>query len=152
MQDNNIESVDSDQQIAKQVNVDVVKTANIEQLKSLYKDAGWWKWYEDSSDPHLIEKIIQGSFCFVVASINGRIIGMGRAISDGVSDAYIQDVTVAKEFRGRGIAALIMDTLIQFLRDKKIGWIGLVSEPKAVSFYRRYGLQQMADYVPFIVK
>jgi len=152
MQEQDTESVESDQQTNKQVKVDVVKTADRDQLKNLYKEAGWWTQYEDSADPELIDKIIQGSFCFAVASINDRIIGMGRAISDGASDAYIQDVTVSTKFRGKGIAALIMDTLIQFLKDKNIGWIGLVSEPKAVSFYRRYGLSQMADYVPFIVK
>jgi spermidine synthase len=148
MQEQDTETTDSD----KQIKVEVVKTADGEQLKSLYKEAGWWSENEDTVDPDLIHKIIQGSFCFAVASINGRIIGMGRAISDGASDAYIQDVVVSAEFRGRGIAVLIMDALIQFLKDKKIGWIALISEPKAVSFYQRYGLSQMTDYVPFALK
>jgi len=135
----------------EKVKIEVVKTADIEQIKSLYKDAGWWS-DDDNIDPHLINRIIQGSFCFVVASINDKVIGMGRAISDGVSDSYIQDVVVLNEFRGKGIGALIMDELIKYLKSKNINWISLISEPKAVSFYQRYGFSQMTDYMPFILK
>ena len=148
MQEQDTETTDSD----KQVKVEVVNTADVEQLKGLYKEAGWWSENEDAVDPDLINKIIQGSFCFVVASINNKLVGMGRVISDGASDAYIQDVIVSVEFRGRGIAILIMDKLIQFLKDKKIGWVALISEPQAVSFYQKYGLSQMTDYVPFALK
>jgi len=124
---------------------------NIEQLKCLYKDAGWWS-EDDNTEPDLISKLMQGSFCFAVASINDSLVGMGRAISDGVSDAYIQDVAVLSKFRGRGIGILIMDELINYLKSKKINWIGLISEPKAHSFYQRYGFSRMAGYVPFILK
>jgi len=134
--------------ITKDIKIEIAKSGNQEQLKRLYKEAGWWD-EDDNQDPGLIDKIIQGSFCFAVATTGGRIIGMGRAISDGVCDAYIQDVTVLKEFRGRGIGGLIMDAIIKFLNDKNIGWISLISEPKAVSFYQKYGFSQMADYIPF---
>ena len=139
----------------EKIEVAIVKTADIEplqeQLKYLYKEAGWWS-EDDDTDPDLISKIIQGSFCFAVASINDKLIGMGRTISDGVSDAYIQDVVVLGELRGRGIGVLIMDELIKYLKNRNINWISLVSEPKAVSFYQKYGFSQMADYVPFNLK
>jgi len=136
----------------KEVKVEISKTADTEQLKNLYRVAGWWNEDTDNKDPDLINKIIQGSFCFVVASINGRLIGMGRAISDGVCDSYIQDLVVLNEFRGRGIGALIMDELIKHLKSKNINWISLVSEPEAVSFYQKYGFSQMADSIPFILE
>jgi len=135
----------------EKVKTEIVKTADIEQVKYLFKHAGWWS-EDDSIDPDLISKIIQGSFCFVVASINDKVIGMGRAISDGVCDAYIQDLVVLDEFRGRGIGVLITDELIKYLKSNNINWISLISEPKAVSFYQRYGFSQMADYMPFTLK
>ena len=135
----------------KKVKVEIVKNADTEQLKNLYREAGWWS-EGDDADPELISKIIQGSFCFAVASIKDKLIGMGRAISDGVCDSYIQDVVVLNEFRGREIGVLIMDELIKYLRSKNINWISLISEPKAVSFYQRYGFSQMTDYMPFSLK
>ena len=134
-----------------QIKVEIVRTADIEQLKNLYKEAGWWN-EDDDADPGLINKIIQGSFCFAVASIHDRLIGMGRAISDGVCDSYIQDVVVLQEFRGRGIGALIMEELVKYLKSKNINWISLISEPDAVLFYHRHGFSQMAGHVPFSLK
>jgi len=134
-----------------QIKVAIVKTVDTEQLKTLYKEAGWWD-ESDNADPNLINKIIQGSFCFAAASINDKLIGMGRAISDGVCDAYIQDVAVLHEFRRKGIGVLIMDELVKYLKSKNINWISLISEPKAVSFYQRYGFSRMTDYVPFSLK
>ena len=131
------------------VEIKIIKKAPIDDLIVLYKDAGWWSEENDGVDPEFIQKIVDGSFCFAVAYLDSEIIGMGRAISDGVSDAYIQDVVVLSQHRGKGIGIKIMDTIIDFLKGNGIGWISLISEPKAVSFYDRYGFKVMKDYVPF---
>ena len=134
------------------IKVKIVKTADTEKLKALYIDAGWWDDNNDNVDPDLIPMIVKGSYCFAIATLEDRYIGMGRAISDGVSDAYIQDVAVLKELRGKGIGNLIMDELIHYLKKNNIGWIGLIAEPQSVSFYERYGFNKMRDYVPFLLK
>ena len=134
------------------IEVKIVKTADIPQLIALYKDAGWWKEENDGVDPNFIQKIIEGSFCFAVAVKNEKIIGMGRSISDGVSDAYIQDVVVLKELRGNKIGVMIMEEIIKYLKSNNITWIGLIAEPGAVSFYDRFGFSRMKDYVPFLLK
>ena len=131
------------------IKVKIVKTADTEKLKALYIDAGWWDDNNDNIDPDLIPKIVKGSYCFAIATLEERYIGMGRAISDGVSDAYIQDVMVLKELRGNKIGNLIMDELIYHLKKNNIGWIALISEPQSISFYERYGLTIMKDYIPF---
>ena len=136
----------------EKIKVQIVKTVDTEQVKNLYRDAGWWDEDTDNADPDFIKKIIKGSFCFVAASINDRLIGMGRALSDGACDAYIQDVAVLKEFRGRGIGVLIMDELTKYLKNKNINWITIVSEPNAVPFYEKYGFSQMTDFIPFTLK
>jgi len=134
------------------VTVHIVKQADIKQLTAIYKDAGWWSEKNDTVDPHFIQNIVAGSFCFAIAVYKNKIIGMGRSISDGVSDAYIQDVAVLKKYRGKGIGVLIMDEIVYYLKTSGIQWIGLVSEPKAVSFYDRYGFTQMPDHVAFILR
>ena len=134
------------------VKIEITKTADTEQIKNLYREAGWWDEEINNTTPDLINKIIQGSFCFVVAFVNDKIAGMGRAISDGACDSYIQDVIVSNEFRRKGIGALIIDELIKYLKSKNINWITVVSEPESVLFYRKYGFSQMSDYIPFTLK
>jgi spermidine synthase len=73
-----------------------------------------------------VEGIISSSFCFVIAVQNGEIIGMGRAICDGYSDAYIQDVTVESSYRGRGIGKGIIRCLIQFLRTNQFSGLDVL--------------------------
>jgi GNAT superfamily N-acetyltransferase len=62
-------------------------------------------------NPSLVAGIVAGSHCFLVARHAESIVAMGRAISDRVSDAYIQDVTVDPAFRGQGIGSrMVADT------------------------------------------
>jgi spermidine synthase len=120
----------------------------IDQLIALYQEAGWWSAQTDSRD--LLEGIIAGSFYFCVAVVENRIIGMGRAISDGVSDAYIQDVTVSKPYRRKKIASRIITELIEKLEFDGIGWIGLIAERGSAGFYRPFGFEPMPDSTPML--
>jgi aralkylamine N-acetyltransferase len=120
----------------------------IDQLITLYQDAGWWSADMDSRD--LLKRIISGSHCFCVAVIEDRIVGMGRSISDGVSDAYIQDVTVATPFRGKGIARRIVTELIRKLEADGIGWIGLIAEKGSADFYSPLGFEPMPNSTPML--
>jgi spermidine synthase len=80
------------------------------------------------------------------------MIGMGRAVSDGVSDAYIQDVTVLREYRGLGLGARIVERITGFLRERRIGWIGLIAEPGTQAFYRGLGFEVLEGYSPMLLK
>ncbi|HSL60885.1 MAG TPA: GNAT family N-acetyltransferase, partial [Desulfotignum sp.] len=79
-------------------------------------------------------------------------IGMGRALSDLVSDAYIQDVTVLRAFRGKGIGTKIIRLLIAGLKDHRVDWIGLIGEPNTRVFYENLGFREMPGHVPYRLK
>lgn len=135
-----------------EVKYEIIKQTDREKLILLYKDAGWWEPENDEADPAFIDKIILGSFCFVIAKMGEEIIGMGRAISDGVSDAYIQDVVVLKKYRGLGYGKGIINTMLDFLVKNKLSWIGLISEPGAEKFYDSLNFDVMQGYTPYIWK
>jgi spermidine synthase len=120
----------------------------IEQILRLYRMAGWWT--DSPNDRQAAAGIIAGSHCFRVALFQKQIIAMGRAISDGVSDAYIQDVMVNPEFRNKGIASRIVRDLVHQLESDGIGWIGLIAERGSQGFYRRFGFAPMQDATPML--
>ena len=120
----------------------------IVRINQLYRLAGWWKEGED--DPSAIAAIVSGSHCFAVARDSDDIIGMGRAISDRASDAYIQDVTVDPAYRRQGIGSMLVRALADRLTADGIGWIGLIAERKTHPFYRPLGFSPMADAVPML--
>ena len=121
----------------------------IKQITQLYRDEGWWASTVD--EPDQIMRIIDGSHCFMVATDGDKIIGMGRAISDRASDAYIQDVTVANDYRGRGVGSRIIRELVARLKEDSLDWIGLIAERGSHGFYRRLGFEKMLDSVPMLM-
>lgn len=131
------------------VDFEAVTAAPVEEVVELYKAAGWWQ--ESPEARAVIPLMIKGSLCFMVArSIQGRIVGMARVVSDGYSDAYIQDVVVLKDFRGRGVGRGLVQRLTQFCVSRKISWIGLVAEPGTQGLYEDLGFGPLVGYQPML--
>ena len=120
------------------IKIRLIDTWPVDELVLLYKAAGWWKEHYKPDGIHLL---IEGSFAFAVAvdRKTGKAVGMGRAISDGVSDAYIQDVVVFKEMRGNGIGGRIIKVLVDHCLKNKLAWIGLIAEQDSSPFYEKLG-------------
>ncbi len=120
----------------------------IRQIIVLYRMEGWWTGEPDGPD-HVV-RIVAGSHCFVIASIEDQIVGMGRAISDGTSDAYIQDVTVKQDYRRQKIGKKIVKALESRLNRDGLKWIGLIAERGSRDFYKQVGFKKMPDSVPML--
>jgi spermidine synthase len=123
------------------------ETAEKDFLKicDLYKIAGWWK---ESCSSEQISKLISGSFCFLSAWNENKLVGFGRVISDGFNDGYIQDVYVAENFRKQGIAGNIISKLTEYCKEKNINWIALIAAPGSVTLYEKLGFEKMIDHSP----
>jgi len=122
----------------------------LSELLAVYQSAGWWD--TETEDYRQISTIISRSYCFAVIRIEEKIVGMARTISDGISDAYIQDVAILPEYQGLGYGKLLVDFLVEFLTDKQISWIGLIATPGAETFYRKSGFTAMENFTPMLYK
>ena len=133
------------------IKIKIVDSWNQDEIVELYKSGGWWK---ESYNPSEINRLIRGSFAFAIAFDNNtkKAVGMGRILSDGVSDAYIQDIVVLNEYRKKGIGKEIVKTLIKYCKNKKINWIGLIAEPDQYDFYEKLGFKTMRNYTPMKYK
>jgi GNAT superfamily N-acetyltransferase len=133
----------------KKYNVEIKLVSNWpeEDIVTLYKSGGWWR---DSYVSSGLKPLMAGSFAFAVAvdKDTGKAIGMGRIISDGCSDAYIQDFIVLPKYRSQGIGKQLLNFLIEHCLKKGILWIGLIAEPERESFYSSLGFKPMKDHTP----
>ena len=77
---------------------------------------------------------------------------MGRVISDGVSDGYIQDLVVLPEYRKTGVGRQIVATLVNKCVEPGISWIGLIAEPDTEKFYLPSGFHPMEGHTPLIFR
>jgi GNAT superfamily N-acetyltransferase len=133
--------------ISQNINIKLVDSWFEKEIIALYKSAGWWK---DSYKASGIEKLIKGSYVFAVAvdSSTGKAIGMGRILSDGVSDAYIQDLVILPQYRRKGIGRKIVEVLLKYCLSRGILWMGLISEPEQDGFYSSLGFKPMDKHIP----
>jgi spermidine synthase len=131
-----------------EIDFEVVTEAPVGAIVALYEAGGWWK--ESENARSVIPRMIRGSFCFMIARNGNEIIGMGRAISDGASDAYVQDVVVLPAFRGRGIGRELVKRLTAFCVERRLEWVGLIAEPGTTAFYEGLGYRPLPGYQPML--
>ncbi len=73
---------------------------------------------------------------------------MGRVLSDGMSDAYIQDFVIHPDHRRKGLGKELLTMLIDYCHQHKITWIAIIAEPNSHTFYRKNGFSEMKDHTP----
>ena len=78
-------------------------------------------------------------YCFVFAQ--DKLVGVGRALADGVDCSYICDVAVLPEYQGLGIGRRIVSRLVELSRGHRK--IILYACPGKESFYRQFGFKRM---------
>jgi len=131
------------------IEIRLVDSWSTDEIVELYKAGGWWK---ESYDRSLINQMIDGSFIFavVVDTTIDKAVGMGRVISDRISDAYIQDLVVLPKYRDHGIGKKLVDSLIKQCLSNGIVWIGVIAEPGSDKLYRGLGFKPMKDHIPML--
>lgn len=77
--------------------------------------------------------------CFV--RDDGRLVGVGRALADGVYVSYIGDIAVHPGYRGIGLGKQIVADLLR--RSEGHKKILLYSVPGSEALYRKFGFRRM---------
>ena len=68
-------------------------------------------WARDRTEEQT-KKAIENSFCFGVY-LGERQIGFARVVSDCATFAYLGDVFIIEEFRGRGLSKWLMESILE---------------------------------------
>ena len=87
----------------------------------------------------VVERSIRGSaLCVSAFDLEGRQVGLCRAVSDRATFAYVADVYVLPEHRGRGLASAMMNML---LADEDLQGLRriILATRDAHSMYERFG-------------
>ena len=108
---------------------------DIFQLARLFEQAGW---HHRTRDLGKLAQLVQGSTYVVSAWREDQLVGFARAISDGVSNAYISTVAVVEHETREEILRGLLRRLMQG-RDE-ITFV-LQAHPALVSFYADEGFE-----------
>jgi len=95
----------------------------------------------------IVERSLHGSLCFgLYAGKEGgeRQIGLARVITDAATFAYLCDVYVLSEFRGRGFGKFLMRAVLEHPDLQGLRRFNLVTRD-AHELYRRFGFEEIKN-------
>ncbi|MGE4552465.1 MAG: GNAT family N-acetyltransferase [Desulfovibrionaceae bacterium] len=91
-------------------------------------------------DPELHRRAFEASHTTVFAWDGDRLIGFGRAISDGAYQAAVYDCAVLPEYQGQRIGTRIMERILERVAGCSVI---LYAAPGKEGFYRKQGFRRM---------
>lgn len=83
---------------------------SVDELLQLYNDAGWTAYTNQAKKLPLA---IQQSLCVFTARYNNDLVGLIRAVGDGLTIVFIQDILVLKAFQRKKIGTALMQLLLK---------------------------------------
>jgi len=90
-----------------------------------------------------VERSIQHSLCFGVYQ-DEKQVGFARIISDFSTIAYLGDVYILEEYRGKGLSKWLVETIMNYPELRGLRrWILLTGD--AHGLYSRFGWTSLAD-------
>ena len=112
-------------------------------LESLYADAGWTSYTGAMKESY---EGICNSSRIVTAWDDTTLVGMARAITDGYTIAYVQDILVLATQKRRGIGRELLRRLLLPYRD--VRQIVLITDdtPETRGFYKACGFENLGAY------
>ena len=108
-----------------------------ELLASLRESVGWNRMEEELRNPQ------KTSFYHIAAYEEDELVGYIDCVSNGVTDAYIQDLMVHPKYQGKGVGSELMNKMIEYLKANKIYMISVIFDESLKSFYERFGFYTM---------
>jgi len=90
--------------------------------------------------PEVHQRAFEASYTTVFVYAQTRLVGFGRAISDGQYQGAIYDVAVIPEAQGKGIGKIILQTIMERLPNCNLI---LYATPGMEGFYRKLGFGAM---------
>jgi ribosomal protein S18 acetylase RimI-like enzyme len=108
----------------------------VEALAALFAQADWTA----KRTPDNLRALLENTRVCMGVWDGGRLIGFGRAITDDLTRAYIEDVIVDEAYRGRGVGAEITRRLLARLAH--VEEITLNCHDYLIPFYERLGFER----------
>ena len=106
-------------------------------LSDLRESVGWNRMEDEYNNP------LMTSYYHIAVYEDDKMVGYIDSVSNGVTDAYIQDLMVHPDYQGKGLGTELMNQMITYLKENRIYIISVVFEESLKPFYDRFGFSSM---------
>ncbi len=119
--------------------IEIHDNLNADEYNKLRIEVGW-----DIKNPLIVEKAIRNSTIIKKATFDNKVVGMARAIGDGMSYLLV-DVVVSSKYQKQGIGKKLVNSIIEDVKNETMpgeySTINLISISGMERFYESCGFE-----------
>ena len=117
---------------------------SFEEILPLYEAVGWSNY---TSNPTMLQNALEHSLFLISArDEDGKLVGFLRAVGDGYSILYIQDIIVLPEYQRQGIGTQLLRQTLKYFNEVYQMILTTDSELKTIAFYEDNGFTALSKY------
>ena len=106
------------------------------QLLAIYDSVGWTAY---TNEPERLFSAVANSLTVITAWADEQLVGLIRAVGDGETILYIQDILVAQTHQNNGIGYELMTKLVDLYPDVRQKVLLTNDSPNVRYFYEKCG-------------
>lgn len=118
------------------------KDFNIDEIRELYDAVGWSSYTDDMDD---LIKGYENSLKILAAFEDGKLLGVIRAVGDGYTIIFIQDILVLPDYQGKGIGSALLDSMMDLYPNVRQIELTTDISPETIGFYSSLGFEEFSE-------
>lgn len=123
---------------------DFLITTDKKKIDALYVHQFLSKSYWAADIPiEIVQRSIEGSLCFSVVYLNHQV-GFARVITDQATFAYLADVFIDENFRGKGLSKWLLEVIMAYPTLQGLRRFMLATRD-AHGLYKQFGFEPMKN-------
>ena len=118
------------------------KDYNKDEILRLYSEVGWTAY---TNDMPVLEQGFKNSLLVLAAYENDELLGIIRAVGDGCTIVFVQDILVFPEKQRQGVGTALLKAVLD--RYPNVRQIELATDntPKTIAFYKSLGFSEFSE-------
>jgi len=114
------------------------KNLDMKQVEKLYNDVEWSAY---TKDLEVLQQALSHSLEVISAWDGDELVGLIRAVGDGLTILYIQDILVLKAYQNQGIATQLMEQMVGKYKNVRQKVLLTEESPDVRHFYEKNEFQ-----------
>ena len=113
-----------------------------DEILRLYSEVGWTAYTENMV---ALEEGYKNSLLVLAAYEGDELLGIIRAVGDGCTIVFVQDILVFPGHQRRGVGTALLKAVLERYPDVRQVELVTDNTPKTVAFYRSLGFSELSE-------
>ena len=118
------------------------KEVKKDEIHRLYSEVGWKAYTEDMES---LQNGYSNSLLVLAAYDNDELLGIIRAVGDGYTIVFIQDILVYPGKQRQGVGTALLKAVLERYPDVRQIELATDNTPKTIAFYRSMGFREFSE-------